>query len=88
MENKNKYQVQEYLFGWYDLNWAPFVSIKGARSAIHTKIQSVNNRNKRVNVYSERGYGTESLMPMRIRNTETHAIINVTHDNENNPIKL
>jgi len=62
------YQIQEYLFGWYDLKGMRFDSLKEAEEAQQRREEKRKKRNKKArrNDFKPNGYGVEKKYPIRI----------------------
>ena len=63
-----QYQVQEYLFEWYNLDNMLFNTLKEAKEVVRKRKTSRNKSNKRIQRkdFNMNGYGIEQNYPTRI----------------------
>ena len=63
-----RFQVQEYLFEWYNLDNMVFNTVQEAKEAMQSRAAKIERSNKRIRKqdFNMNGYGVEADYPTRI----------------------
>lgn len=61
-----KYQIQEYLFGWYDLKDEKYNTETEAKKALLNREKKRIKSNKKCNNFNIKGYSKDSKRPTKI----------------------